>query len=145
MKTPGGYAIHDVWTPGNGAAQHMDAVSCDSPYGPWHVVISGDLAALGLSSLSAYFDIVADPSTGTGTLTGEEHSVTTNSETYDGPSTGTAQVVPVGDGYLIKLEIDYDLIWDTPDDLEDLLGKDRVKGHSSRQLKVIPATAEECH
>jgi hypothetical protein len=59
-------------------------------------------------------------------------------------STGTAQVTADGDNYLIKLEIDFDIIWDTPDDLEDLLHQDHIKGHVSRELRVIPATEQEC-
>ena len=144
VKTPGGYAVHDVWTLRNGFAQHMDGVSCDSPYGPWHIVVSGDLAAAGWSSLNAYYDIVADPNTGKGTVTGEEHSVTTDRQTYDGTSNGTAQVVEDGDKYLIKLEIDYDIVWDTPQDLEDLTGQDKIEGHVARELRVIPATEQEC-
>lgn len=138
VRTPGGYAIHDVWTLGNGAKQHMDAVNCDSAFGPWHVVVSGDLAALGWRSLNAWFDIAGDPTTGTGTLTGEEHSVTTGGDSYDGPSTGTATFRPEGDGYLVKLEIDYSLTW------RSRLGSQPVNGHSSRELRVIPATDEEC-
>lgn len=144
VKTPGGYAIHDVWTLGNGLAQHMDAVSCDSPYGPWHVVISGDLAAAGWSKVDAYYDIVADPNTGTGTLSGEEHSVATNGDTYDGHSTGTVQVTPNGEGYLMKLEIDDDIIWRSQIAVI-LPGQEHIGGHKSRELDVIPATDDECH
>jgi hypothetical protein len=144
VKTPGGYAIHDTWTLRNGWEQTMDGVNCDSPYGPWHVVISGDLAAAGWSKLDAYYDITADPNTGKGTVRGEEHSVTTSRETYDGMSSGSAEVVPNGDNYLIKLEIDYDVIWDTPSDMEDILGQDRITGHVSRELDVVPATDQEC-
>ena len=143
VKTPGGWAIHDVWMAGT-LEQHMDAVNCDSPYGPWHVVASGDLAAAGWSSFNAFYDINANPDTGTGTVSGEEHSVTTNGETYDGSSTGTAQVTESDEGYLIKLDMDYEVIWDTPDDLEDILGTDVLSGHVSRELKVISATEEEC-
>jgi len=144
VKTPGGYAIHDVWTVGNGGQQHLDAVNCDSPFGPWHVVISGDLAALGWRSLNAYYDITGDPATGTGKLTGEEHSVTLTNETYDGPSTGTAQFSEAGDGYLIKLEIEYDLLWHTPSGMEVLLHQEHIRGHSSRELHVVSATDQEC-
>jgi hypothetical protein len=145
VKTPGGYAIHDTWDLPNGSEQKLDGVSCDSPYGPWHVVISGDLAANNWRSLNAYYDIELDPATGKGTVTGEEHSVTTESHTYDGSHHGTAQIAPKGtDGYLITMEIDYDLVWDTPDDLEDILGQDKIKGHVSRELDVIPATEQEC-
>jgi hypothetical protein len=144
VKTPGGYAIHDIWTLRSGFAQKMDGVSCDSPYGPWHVVISGDLAAAGWSSLNAYYDIKADPNTGKGTVSGEEHSVTTDGQTYDGTSSGTAEVLPNGENYLIKLEIDYDIVWDTPDDMEDITGQDKITGHVSRELDVIPATDQEC-
>ena len=144
VKTPGGYAIHDIWTLRNGFAQHMDGVSCDSPYGPWHVVISGDLAAAGWSSLNAYYDIKADPNTGKGTVSGEEHSVTTDRQTYDGSSNGTTEVLPNGENYLMKLEIDYDIVWDTPNDMEDITGQDKITGHVSRELDVIPATDQEC-
>jgi hypothetical protein len=144
VKTPGGYAIHDTWTLRNGQLQKMDGVSCDSPYGPWHVVISGDLAAAGWTSFNAYYDIVIDPNTGKGTVKGEEHSVTTERHTYDGTSSGTAVMTPNGENYLIKMEIDYDIVWDTPDDLEDILGQDKISGHISRELDVIPATESEC-
>jgi hypothetical protein len=132
-----GYAIHDIWVAGD-VQQHMDAVNCDSPYGPWHVVISGDLAAGGWSSLDAYYDIVADPTTGTGTLTGEEHSVAVGGDRYDGTSTGTVQVSPGGEGYLITMEIDDNIIWTNPN------GQEQLGGHKSRELDVIPATEQEC-
>jgi hypothetical protein len=144
VRTPGGYAIHDIWTLRNGMEQKMDGVSCDSPYGPWHVVISGDLAAAGWSRFNAYYDIVADPNTGKGTVRGEEHSETTERHTYDGTSNGTAQITANGDGYLIKLEIDYDITWDTPEDTEDILGQDKITGHITRDLDIIPATDQEC-
>jgi hypothetical protein len=144
VKTPGGYAIHDVWTLRSGFQQKMDGVNCDSPYGPWHVVISGDLAAAGWASLNAYYDITADPNTGKGTVRGEEHSVTTDQQTYDGTSTGSAEVLPDGENYLIKLEIEYDIIWDTPNDMEDITGQDHITGQVSRELHVIPSTDQEC-
>jgi hypothetical protein len=76
VKTPGGYAIHDVWKhKGATTSQNMDGVSCDSPHGPWHIKISGDN---GWSSVNAYYDITLDPNTGNGTLAGEEHNVTTD-------------------------------------------------------------------
>jgi hypothetical protein len=121
----------------------MDGVSCDSPYGPWHITISGDLAAAGWSSFNAFFDITLDPNTGTGTLTGEERSVTTDGQTYAGPSTGTAVITPEGDGYLIKLEIDFDILWTNPRN-PPLPGQERIRGHSSRELHVIGATDQEC-
>jgi hypothetical protein len=146
VRTPGGYAIHDVWTlKGNNGKQNMDAVNCDSPHGPWHVVISGDLAAMGWTKLDAYYDITIDPATGNGTVRGEEHSVTVENHTYDGSSTGTAVMTPDGDNYLIKMEIDYDVTWRTPTGIEKYApGRDRIRGHVSRELHVIPATDKEC-
>jgi hypothetical protein len=144
VKKPAGYAIHDVWTPKGGAvSQKMDGVSCSSPHGPWHITISADNAAAGLSSFNAFYDITMDPSTGKGTLTGEEHSVTTDGQNYDGKSTGTAAITPEGAGYLIKLEIDFDVLWRNPKNPPPP-GQERIKGHSSRELHVIGATGQEC-
>jgi hypothetical protein len=142
VKTPGGYAIHDVWKYGD-VPQNMDGVSCESPYGPWHVKITGDNAANGWASFDAYFDIRLDPNTGKGTLTGEEHSKTTDGQSYDGPSTGTAVLTPDGDNYLIKLEIDFDILWRNPRN-PPLPGREHIKGHSSRELHVKGATEQEC-
>lgn len=144
VKTPGGYAIHDTWKLGNGSSQKLDAVNCESPYGAWHVVVSGDLAANGWRSLNAFFDITADPNTGKGTVHGEEHSVTTDNQTYDGPSDGTVVMTQTGDTYLMKLEYDYDIVWHTPGGLERITGQDHIRGHNSRELHVVAATDAEC-
>lgn len=136
---PAGFAIHDGWTLGNGGVQKMDAVSCDSEFGPWHVVASGDLAALGLTSLDASFDFTLDPSSGSGPLTGTESSVTTDGDSYVGGSTGTATL----DGDLITLEYDYDVTWSSPN-MIILPGQEKITGHNSHELHVIAATAEEC-
>jgi hypothetical protein len=142
VKTPGGYAIHDAWQTGNGP-QHMDGVSCESPYGPWHVVISADLAAAGLTKLEAYYDITLDPATGKGPVRGEEHSATTDGFTADGTQTGTAELVPDGDNYVIKMELDDNITLHDPHG-PMLPGQDRLTGHKQRQLRVTPATEKDC-
>jgi len=136
VKTPGGYAIHDVWQP---SGQHNDAVSCDGPYGPWHIVISGDMSQF--TSFNAYFDITLDPDTGKGTLSGEEHSVDIYGSSADGPSNGTAQIVEDGENYVINLEYDYDIALAYP---AQPWNNQRLQGHNSRQLHVVPATEAEC-
>jgi hypothetical protein len=142
-KTRTGYAIHDVWKVGSGPGQHMDGKSCESPHGPWHVVISADLAAYGWASFNAYLDVTLDPATGKGTVRGEEHSVGTNGDTYDGPTTGTAELTPDGSNYLIKMELDHDIVWKTKTAVQ-LPGQERIKGHKSRELHVVPATKQDC-
>jgi hypothetical protein len=138
-----GWAVHDSWPVGNGQPQNIDGVSCDSPDGPWHLVFSGDLAAFGLSSLDAYYDVTFDPATGIGPVTGKERSVTTDGDVYAGGSTGTATRTEEGDGYLIRFETDFKVIWTSPN-IVIMPGQETLTGHVSREASIIPATSEEC-
>ena len=76
---------------------------------------------------------------------GPGNSVTTDGQTYDGPSTGTAEIVPDRQNFVIKLEIDSDITWHTPTGVEKQLpGQDHIKGHKSRELHIVTATAKDC-
>jgi hypothetical protein len=142
VKTPGGYAIHDTWTVQNGEIQTIDGVSCESPYGPWHLELSGDLS--GWESFDADYDVRTDPATGKGELTGSELSVDTTGGKYEGTSVGTSTITEAGEGYLMALEIDYDVIWTQPPPFDSAQDQQRLTGHISRQVDIIAATDAEC-
>ena len=136
-----GWAIHDSWHLANGLDELVDGVSCESPYGPWHLVLSGDLAAFGLSSFDAYYDVTIDPASGSGTLTGSESQTTTSGDTYVGGSTGTATLD--SDATLMSLVIDSVVTWSSPN-IIILPGQETIHSHVEHELDVIAATAEEC-
>ncbi len=138
-----GWAVHDFWLVSNNLPQTIDGVSCDSPYGPWHLTLGGDLEDFGLVSIEAFYEMTIDPVTLTGPVTGTEHSVATSGDTYDGGSTGTATLTEEGDGYLIHFELDYNVIWSSTN-VVILPGQENLAGHITREASIIPATAEEC-
>ena len=142
VKTPGGFAIHDTWTVQNGEIQTIDGVSCESPYGPWLLELSGDLS--GWESFDADYDVRTDPATGRGELTGSELSVDTTGGKYEGTSVGTSAITEAGEGYLMALEIDYDVIWTQPPPFDSVQDQQRLTGHISRQVDIIAATDAEC-
>jgi hypothetical protein len=139
-----GYAVHDVWLAGS-AEQKLDGVSCKSQFGPWHIVMSADLAAQNLTKLNTFYDITLDQSTKKGTLTGEEHSATAGGDTFDGTAKGTTEIAPDGQNYLIKIELDYEVTWHRANGTsKDPSGNEHMKGHRTRELHVTPATAKDC-
>ena len=132
VRTLGGFAIHAT-----DQAYSYDGVSCESPFGPWHIVITG--SATQYASHQAYWDVTLDEASATGPVSGEEHSVGFEGlAVYDGSYAGTASLADAGDGYVMKLSIDSQGTLDaggirTP-----------VSSHLDRELDVIPATEEEC-
>ena len=138
-----GWAVHDFWLVSNDLPQTIDGVSCDSPYGPWHLTLGGDLEDFQLESITAFYEMTIDPATMTGPVTGTEHSVTTSGDRYDGGSTGTAKLTEEGDGYLIHFELDYNVIWSSSN-VVILPGQENISGHIAREASITPATAEDC-
>jgi hypothetical protein len=140
---PVGWAVHDFWLVSNDLPQTIDGVSCDSPYGPWHLTLGGDLEDFQLESITAFYEMTIDPATLTGPVTGTEHSVTTSGDRYDGGSTGTATLTEEGDGYLIHFELDYKVIWSSSN-VVILPGQENLAGHIAREASITPATPEDC-
>ncbi|MEQ1735668.1 MAG: hypothetical protein ABL886_04610 [Rhodoglobus sp.] len=138
-----GWAVHDFWLVTNNRPQTIDGVSCDSPFGPWHLTLGGDLEEFDLVSIDAFYEMTIDPATLTGPVTGTEHSVTTGGDTYDGGSTGTATLTEEKDGYLIHFELDYNVIWSSTN-VVIMPGQENLAGHITREASITPATEEDC-
>jgi hypothetical protein len=138
-----GWAIHDSLHPEQSAAGfiHYDAVSCESQYGPWHIVVSFTEPGNILQDVS--FDVVLDTDL-TGTVVGSEYSTWDDGLVVNGTSSGTAQLTKVGvtEGeYELRLDYTEAVTW-------TYVGKPWLDAqhevHHLKTIKVIPATQEEC-
>jgi hypothetical protein len=138
-----GWAIHDSLHPEQSAAgfMHYDAVSCDSPFGPWHITVSFEES----SNLShvVTFDVILNAD-GVGTVTGNEVSTWDTGLNVTGSSTGTAQLTKVG-----IVEGEYELLLDYVEMVSySYPGMPWLNTHSEthhiKTIKVIPATMDEC-
>lgn len=138
-----GWAIHDSLHPEQSAAgfMHYDAVSCESPFGPWHITVSFDEPSNLSQAVS--FDVVLNPD-GIGTVTGSEISAWDDGLNVTGSSSGTAQLTKVG-----IVEGEYELRLDYTESVDyNYPGKPWLNTHSEihhiKTIKVIPATTEDC-
>ena len=138
-----GWAIHDSLHPEQSAAGFMqyDAVSCESPFGPWHITVSFDVP--GNLSQNVSFDVVLNTD-GIGTVTGSEISTWNDDSNVTGSSTGTAQLTKVGivEGEY-ELRLDYVEMVDINYPGRPWLNTHQ-ENHHIKTIKVVPATMEEC-
>ena len=140
VPTASGWAIDDTTTSQQGSITHYNAVSCDSEFGPWHVVASFTVADN--ISHNVFYDalVAAD---GTGTMAGEEHSTWEGGLKVDGTYAGTASIKPGGaaSAFVLGLDISVSLVIDDP---KDLRGVHTETSHLSKSLQVIPASGGQC-
>ncbi len=138
-----GWAIHfeDVRPNVTG---HYDAVSCASPYGPWHVVVTTSLTT---TAFTVFYDFTVDPTTGIGPLTGTEQTAWPDGLATNGTYTGTATIAVTDDpgaSRSLTLAVDESIMIHDPHPVRSAEADYLQKRHVDHELLVIPATDEEC-
>lgn len=138
----GGWAIHSTRELPDVTGTY-EAINCESPYGPWHIVIGTSAT---FTAFDAYFDVTLDPTTGKGPLTGVEHTAWPDGLKTDGTYAGTGTIAVTDDpdaARSLTLEYDQTIHWQDPHGLPGQQDYTNTS-HVVRDVEVIPATDEEC-
>lgn len=118
-------------------------LSCDSPYGPWHVVVTTSATT---TAFDVFFDFTADE-TGVGPLTGSERTAWPDGYTSNGTYSGTATIAVTDDpeaSRSLTLSYDQTIQLHDPNAITAAEQNRTLENHRVKEMVIEPAAEGEC-